>query len=83
MTTNEVRPSLLHDDDPVRWPEGAAEILEMPPPTLKARREMGDAPQLYAIGRAIFTTRRALREWVQSHAVDPGFRARPSTHRKA
>ena len=72
-----------HDDDPVRWPEGAAAILEIPAPTLKWRRESGDHPKLYAVGRHIFTTRSALREWVADHEVAPGFRARPPRTSKA
>jgi hypothetical protein len=62
--------------DPVRWPEGAAAILEIPAPTLTKRRADGDAPRLFAIGRHLFTTREALHEWVLEHEVAPGFRAR-------
>jgi hypothetical protein len=81
MTTSVPFPP--HEDDPVRWPEGAAAILEMPPPTLKARREAGDHPRLFAIGRAIFTTRSALREWVAEHEVAKDFRVRAPVRRRA
>jgi hypothetical protein len=82
MATSEIRALSPHEDDPVRWPEGAAAILEIPAPTLKARRESGDHPRLFAVGRHIFTTRAALREWVAQHEVAPGFRARPPVTRK-
>lgn len=70
-------------DDPVRWPDEAGAYLGIPGPTLDKKRLDGDAPRMYAIGRALFTTRRDLNEWVQSHEVAPGFRARPPVRRKA
>jgi hypothetical protein len=70
-------------DDPVRWPDEAGAYLDIPGPTLAKKRQDGDAPRLYAIGRALFTTRRDLIEWVQSHEVAPGFRARPPVRRRS
>jgi hypothetical protein len=69
-------------DDPVRWPDEAGAYLGIPGPTLAKKRQDGDAPRLYAVGRALFTTRQDLIEWVRSHEVAPGFRARPPVQRK-
>ena len=62
-----------------RWPADVSEATGIPEPTLKAQRAAGDHPRLYAIGRALFTTRRDVEDWMQQHALEHGATVRPAT----
>lgn len=67
----------------IRWPDQAAELLDVPGPTLSKLRRAGDHPKLYALGRALlFTTTDDLRDWILKHEVAPGFTVRPATRRR-
>lgn len=66
----------------IRWPDQAAELLDIPAPTLSKLRQAGDHPKFYALGRALFTTADDLRDWVVQHEVAPGFAVRPATRRR-
>ena len=71
------------DDEILRWPDGVSAVTGIPAPTLKRRRTAGDHPRLFAVGRALFTTRSDTREWILSHEVPAGFRTRPPTRSEA
>lgn len=62
-----------------RWPLDVAEATGIPAATLKAMRQDGDHPRLYALGRALFTTRADALEWLQAHELAPGALVRPAT----
>ena len=72
-------PSELVHKVALRWPADVTEITGIPEATLKALRTAGDHPRLYAIGRALFTTRRDAEAWIADHALDHGQRVRPAT----
>lgn len=62
-----------------RWPLDVSEATGIPEQTLKAQRAAGDHPRLYAIGRALFTTKRDVEAWLQQHALERGQLVRPAT----
>jgi hypothetical protein len=72
-------PSELAHKPALRWPGDVGELFGIPDATLKALRTAGDHPRLYAIGRALYTTRRDADEWLQAHALAPGQGVRPPT----
>jgi hypothetical protein len=72
-------PSELVHKVALRWPADIAELTGIPDATLKAQRAAGDHPRLYAIGRALFTTRRDLEAWFEDHALEHGQTVRPAT----
>ncbi len=72
-------PSELAHKLALRWPRDVSELTEIPEPTLKAQRTAGDHPRLYAIGRALFTTRDDVLAWLQEHTLAPGQVVRPAT----
>lgn len=72
-------PSELAHKVALRWPADASELTGIPEATLKAQRSGGDHPRLYAIGRALFTTRRDLEAWLEAHALAHGQGVRPAT----
>lgn len=53
----------------LRWPADVAVLTGVPPSTLLAFRRDGDAPRLYRLGRAAFTTAADVREWILAHQV--------------
>lgn len=72
-------PSELQHKIALRWPDDLAELSSIPALTLVALRKRGDHPRLYAIGRALFTTRRDAEDWLEQHALAPGELVRPAT----
>lgn len=72
-------PSELVHKVALRWPGDACEVTGIPDATLKALRSAGDHPRMYAIGRALFTTRRDLEAWLEDHALAHGQCVRPAT----
>ena len=64
------------------WPQGVADLLGVAPSTLNPRRAGGDCPRLYTVGpRTLLTTEADVMEWLRSHEVPPGYKARPGTKR--
>ena len=72
-------PSELVHKVALRWPGDVGELIGMPDATLKKLRAEGDHPRLYGIGRALFTTRNDLHEWLAEHELQPGQLVRPAT----
>ncbi|MEO8564107.1 MAG: hypothetical protein ABI601_18645 [bacterium] len=72
-------PSELASKLTLRWPHDVDDILGIPSATLKALRSEGDHPRLFAIGRALFTTRDDLLAWIEAHELAPGALVRPAT----
>jgi hypothetical protein len=72
-------PSELAHKVALRWPADVEAMTGVPSATLKAQRTAGDHPRLYAIGRALFTTRPDLSAWLEAHALDHGQTVRPAT----
>ncbi|HMM83910.1 hypothetical protein [Azohydromonas sp.] len=72
-------PSELAHKVALRWPADVTDLTGIPEQTLKAHRAAGDHPRLYAIGRALFTTRRDVEAWLQQHALEHGQLVRPAT----
>ena len=72
-------PSELVHKVALRWPADVTDLTGIPEPTLKAQRTAGDHPRLYAIGRALFTTKRDVEAWLQQHALEHGQLVRPAT----
>lgn len=72
-------PSELAHKVALRWPHDVSEATSIPESTLQAQRARGDHPRLYAIGRALFTTRRDVEAWLQVHALEAGATVRPAT----
>ena len=56
----------------LRWPGDVSDLTGIPELTLKKCRAEGDNPRLYAIGRALFTTRADLLAWFEAHELQPG-----------
>ena len=53
-----------NDDDFLTLPE-VADILRMPVNTLRWRRQRGDGPPFFKIGRHLVTTIGDLRDWIE------------------
>lgn len=63
------------------WPQGVADLLGVAASTLNQQRASGDAPRLYTVGpRTLLTTEADVMEWLRSHEVPPGYKARPPTN---
>lgn len=60
----------------VRWPAECSVLVGIPEATLRAMRARGDAPRLYALGRALLTTVDDIRAWVESHEIGADVRLR-------
>lgn len=72
-------PSELVHKVVLRWPSDVKEVTDISVDTLKKQRVAGDHPRLYAIGRALFTTRDDLLAWFEAHELAPGQVVRPAT----
>lgn len=72
-------PSELIHKVALRWPVDVEEVTGIPDSTLKKQRMLGDHPRLYAIGRALFTTRNDLLAWFEAHELQPGQVVRAAT----
>ncbi|MGE0801580.1 MAG: hypothetical protein AB7G13_22365 [Lautropia sp.] len=62
----------------VRFPEDVAVLTGIPESTLRALKRDGDAPRLFYIGRASFSTIDEVRDWILAHEVAEGHLARPA-----
>lgn len=72
----------MHTLNIIRWPAGAAAILDVSPQMLQAQRAEGDCPKLYAVSsRVLVTTEKDLLEWITSKAVDEGYKCRQGTRK--
>ena len=72
-------PSELAQKPALRWPGDVSSVTHISTATLKEKKDEGDHPRLYAIGRALFTTIEDVREWLLSHELAPGQLLRPAT----
>ncbi|MFO1196590.1 MAG: hypothetical protein U1E86_06405 [Burkholderiaceae bacterium] len=60
----------------IRWPVESAVVTGIPAGTQRALRARGDHPRLFGVGRSLYTTPEALREWILLHELDSGARLR-------
>jgi len=72
-------PSELAHRVGLRWPGDVAEMVGIPEATLRKLRSEGDHPRLFALGRAMFTTRDDMVAWLEAHELQPGQTVRPAT----
>ena len=63
----------------LRWPSDVTDLTGVAEGTLKKLRAEGDHPRLYAIGRALFTTRDDLLAWFEAHELQTGQVLRKAT----
>jgi hypothetical protein len=72
-------PSELTHKAALRFPQDASVLAGLPEDTLRKLRAGGDHPRLYAIGRALFTTKADLQAWLEAHELTAGQTIRPAT----